>query len=85
MYHNLSVYEDEEDQLREVPELDDNIKQLHKIVPKKNKKRKKMKLTIKGECSSSSDDERFERYNFAQKVQNTQYRDHHNELVSMFF
>jgi hypothetical protein len=57
---------------------------MFKIVPK-NKKKNKQKLTIKGEMSSSSDDERFEKFHYAQKVQNIQNRDNHNELINMFF
>lgn len=60
--------ENEANKLREIPYLNDNLKKLLKVEPKKNKKRKKMKLTIKGEFSSSSDDERFDKYNYAQKV-----------------
>lgn len=60
--------ENEANKLREIPYLNDNLKKLLKVEPKKNKKRKKMKLTIKGENSSSSDDEKFDKYNYAQKV-----------------
>lgn len=60
--------ENEANKLREIPYLNDNIKKKLRVEPKKNKKRKKVKLTIKGEMSSSSDDEKFDKYNYAQKV-----------------
>lgn len=65
--------------------MNDTLKALLRIKPRKGKAHKPKKKTIKGEMSSSSDDERFDRYNFAQRVQNTQVRDNHNELLGMFF
>eukprot|EP00347_Sterkiella_histriomuscorum_P008019 403346680 len=77
-------YEDEVEQLREIPEMSETLQAMLRIKPRRGKP-KKQKKTIKGEMSSSSDDERFDRYNFASKVQNTQIRDNHNELLGMFF
>ncbi|CDW80238.1 UNKNOWN [Stylonychia lemnae] len=80
----FSKHEDEVEQLREIPEMNERLKAMLKVHPRKTKKKEK-KNVIKGEMSSSSDEEKFDRYNYAQRVQNTQMRDNHNELIGMFF
>ena len=57
------------EQIRELPELNEALKSLLKVAPKKSKPKKEQKKTIKGEFSSSSEDEdKFQKYNFASKV-----------------
>lgn len=72
--------------LREVPELNHRLKAMLKVAPRRAKPKKPKKLTIKGEFTSSSEeDEMFDFFNYAQRVQNQQTRDTNNELLSMFF
>ena len=82
----LSRFEDETEILREVPELNERLKFMLRVLPKRAGPKKAKKLTIKGEFSSSSEeDAQFDLFNYAQKVQNQQTRDNNNELVGMFF
>ena len=77
---------DVDEQIREVPELTKELKELLKIVMPHKKKNKKKKLIIKGaSSSSSSNDERFHKYNYASKVQNTQNRGYFNDCMGIYF
>ena len=55
----------EEKNFHEIPELNEEQKLLNKIVSTKRPKEKVQTNIIKGELSSSSEDERYQRYNFA--------------------
>ena len=68
MMHATSEYEEEHEKLREVPELNERLKQIFKVIPKSRKPKKKKieKHIIKGELSStSSEDQMYEDYNYA--------------------
>ncbi|CDW82160.1 UNKNOWN [Stylonychia lemnae] len=75
-----------EDDLNELPETNAQYKDKYRIIPRrKQKKIKNKKLVIKGELSSSSDDEKFINYRYGEKVQNIQIRDQNNDLKGIFF